>query len=129
MPETQSKQPKKPKPNTASKLCAQIIAILEDNKAMNLVCLSLMGKCDFADCMIIVSGSSARHVASIAEDLRKKLPNKPYLEGIETADWVVIDAFDVVVHVMREEVRGYYKIENIWGGDIPKNPSELIKIG
>ena len=83
MPETQSTKPKKPKPNTASKLCEQIIAILEDNKAINLVCLPLMGKCDFADYMIIVSGSSARHVASIAEDLRKKLPNKPYLEGIE----------------------------------------------
>ncbi len=100
--------------------------VLEDNKVLDWVCLPLAGKSDMADYMVIGSGSSSRHVLSMAEDLRRKMPNKPVLEGGEQGDWVVLDGGDVIVHLMRSEVRDYYKIEEIWSGDVS---AQKIMIG
>lgn len=69
--------------------------------------------------MIIASGRSARHVASIADHLAQKVKDRtgqsPKLEGLPNADWVLIDLGDIIVHLFRPEVRAFYNLEKIWG--------------
>ena len=80
--------------------------------------IDLNGKSEQTDKMIIASGNSNRHVASIAEKIIsvvKKNTNIPVrTEGITNADWVLIDCGDVVIHVFRQEVRDFYKLEQLW---------------
>lgn len=69
--------------------------------------------------MIIASGRSARHVASIADHLAQKVKDRtgqsPKLEGLPNADWVLVDLGDIIVHLFRPEVRAFYNLEKIWG--------------
>ena len=105
-------------------------ASLEDDKAEDTVVIDLAGKTTIADCMVVTSGRSARQVASIAQHLVERLSRigvKPLnCEGMTTADWVVIDAGDVIVHVFRPEVRTFYNLEQMWGGDAPVSPLEPV---
>ncbi len=68
--------------------------------------------------MVVASGRSARHVASLADhvvdDLRKAGGSVMSVEGKDTGDWVLIDAGDVVVHIFRPEIRQFYNIEKMW---------------
>lgn len=84
-----------------------------------MVVIDLAGKTDFADFMVIATGTSQRHVASMAEHLREKFKSaglgKVPVEGLETGDWVLIDGGDIVVHVFRSDVRKFYELEKIWG--------------
>jgi ribosome-associated protein len=70
---------------------------------------------------VIASGRSARHVASTAEHLARRLKESGYgtvrVEGLPQGDWVLVDAGDVVVHLFRPEVRAYYDLENMWSVD------------
>lgn len=95
-----------------------IVSALDDNKAEEIVALSLTGKCSFADAMIVASGRSPRHVGALAEHVIDAIKttgyNPPPAEGKETGDWVLIDAGDVVVHIFRPEVRQFYNIEKMW---------------
>ena len=75
------------------------------------------GKSSVANYMVVASGNSNRHVASLAENLQLKLKANgcaSVAEGLEKADWVLIDAFDVIVHVFRPEVRTFYSLEKMW---------------
>ena len=98
-----------------------ILASLEDDKAENIVVIDLGGKSSIADTMIVASGRSARHVSALAEHVTRKLKEKGFgraeIEGKESADWVLIDAGDVVVHLFRPEVRDFYQLERIWTGE------------
>lgn len=98
-----------------------IIDTLEDDKAENIVAIDLGGKSSIADTMIVASGRSARHVSSIADHLLRKLKEnglgRAQVEGQSSADWVLIDAGDVVVHIFRPEVRDFYQLERIWTGE------------
>lgn len=98
-----------------------ILEALEDDKAENIVAIDLGGKSSIADTMIIASGRSARHVSALADHLIRKLKETGHgrakMEGQESADWVLIDAGDVVVHLFRPEVRDFYQLERIWTGD------------
>lgn len=102
----------------AAKHCALIAKILDDNKAEEIVCIDLAAKCSFADFMVVASGRSQRHVAALADhvaDGLKKAGMPPLnIEGKDSADWVLIDAGDVVVHLFRPEVRQFYNIEKMW---------------
>lgn len=67
--------------------------------------------------MVVASGTSQRHVASLAEKVQENLKAagfKSTVEGEEKADWVLIDAFDVIVHIFKPEVREFYSIEKMW---------------
>ena len=67
--------------------------------------------------MVVASGNSNRHVASIAQKIKENLKaagHKSTSEGEEKADWVLIDAFDVIVHIFRPEVREFYNLEKMW---------------
>tara|TARA_B100000749_G_scaffold250608_1_gene215793 strand:+ start:68 stop:478 length:411 start_codon:yes stop_codon:yes gene_type:complete len=97
-----------------------ILETLEDDKAENIVAIDLGGKSSIADTMVIASGRSARHVNALADHVVRKLKEEGHgraqVEGMSSADWVLIDAGDVVVHIFRPEVRDFYQLERIWSG-------------
>jgi len=94
-----------------------ITAALEDMKAEDVVVIDLEGKTSIASYMVVASGNSNRHVASIAQKIEENLKAAGYrstTEGEIKADWVLIDAFDVIVHIFRPEVREFYNLEKMW---------------
>jgi ribosome-associated protein len=95
-----------------------VLASLDNDGAEAVVDIDLDGKSDMADFMVVASGRSSRHVSALAEKLVEKLKHDagvlPRIEGRDTADWVLIDAGDVIVHVFRPEVREFYQIEKMW---------------
>jgi ribosome-associated protein len=97
---------------------ALIAASLDEDKAEDILTIDIRGKSAIADVMIIASGRSARHVGALADHLMRKLKDagagKVRIEGMPQADWVLLDAGDVIVHLFRPEVRAFYQIEKIW---------------
>jgi len=83
-----------------------------------------------ADYMVVASGASSRQVTAMAEHLEFKLKQKKVdilgLEGLRQADWVLIDANDVIVHIFRPEVREFYGLERMWANDVTE---ETVKVG
>ena len=69
--------------------------------------------------MVIASGRSARQVAALTDHLEQVLPRRGAIEGKAQADWVLIDAGDVIVHIFRPEIRAYYNLEKMWGSALP----------
>lgn len=105
-------------------LHALVIDQLDDDQAQDIVSIPLEGKSSIADHMVIASGRSTRQVASIAQKLAEKVKQAGFgpvrLEGLPAADWVLLDAGDVVVHLFRPEVRSFYNLERMWAfGDAP----------
>ncbi|MBV9843129.1 MAG: ribosome silencing factor [Sphingomonadaceae bacterium] len=108
----------RPAPDHAEALHALVLRSLDDDQAVDTVSIPLAGKSSIADYMVIASGRSTRQVASMAQKLVEKIkaetgaPSR--VEGLPTADWVLIDAGDVVVHLFRPEVRSFYNLERMW---------------
>jgi ribosome-associated protein len=100
-----------------------ILARLDDDKAQDIVVIDLKNKSSIADCMIVASGRSHRHVGALAEHLLRELKDagagNARVEGMPHCDWVLIDAGDVIVHLFRPEVRSFYNLEKIWSVDSP----------
>lgn len=98
-----------------------ILSRLDDDKAQDVVFIDLKGKSPVADGLIVASGRSQRHVGAMADHLLRALKEAGYgkcrVEGMPSADWVLIDAGDVIVHLFRPEVRAFYNIEKIWSVD------------
>ena len=111
--------------NTA--LHALIMHQLDEDQAQEVVSLPLAGISTIADHMVIASGRSSRHVAAMADKIASRIKQEgmgyPRLEGLPTADWVLIDAGDVIVHLFRPEVRSFYNLERMWGGDGANAPA------
>jgi ribosome-associated protein len=109
--------PKKAEPE----LLARILKSLDDDKADDIVTIDLVGRSSLCDALVIASGTSTRHVSSMAEHLASRLKDAGYgtarAEGLAQGDWVVLDAGDVIVHLFRPEVRTYYDLEGIWRVD------------
>ena len=102
---------------TEQNLLKLIETTLDDNKAQDIVTIDLKGKTSIANYMVIASGTSNRHVASLADKLKYTLKQNGYTttsEGEEKANWVLIDAFDVIVHIFCPEVRDFYNLEKMW---------------
>ncbi len=95
-----------------------VMSCLEDSKAEEPVTIDIKGKSALADYMVIVSGRSNRHVSAIADHLLRELKNtgagSAKVEGLQSADWVLIDMGDIIVHVFRPEVREFYALEKMW---------------
>jgi ribosome-associated protein len=87
-------------------------------KAEDIVTIDLTGKTPIGDYMVVASGRSQRHVASVADrvvkDVEKAGVARVRVEGQRQADWVLIDTGDVIVHVFRPEVREFYNLEKMW---------------
>ena len=98
-----------------------ITTSLDDDKAENILTIPLQGKSAMADYMVVASGTSSRQVAAMAEHIEFKLKQNKItilgLEGLRQADWVLIDANDVIVHLFRPEVREFYGLERMWADD------------
>lgn len=94
------------------------LASLDDSKAEQIVPIDIRGKSSLADHLVVASGRSSRHVAAIADHLLKALKDggcgDARVEGMPAADWVLIDAGDVIVHIFRPEVREFYNLEKMW---------------
>ena len=95
-----------------------VLRSLDDDQAQDVVTIPLTGKSNIADHMVIASGRSTRQVASMAQKLteriKKDLGRNVRIEGLPVADWVLIDAEDVIVHLFRPEVRSFYNLERMW---------------
>lgn len=102
----------------AEALHSLVLRSLDDDKAVEVVSIPLQGKSNIADHMVIASGTSTRQVASMAQKLseriKRDLGRNVRVEGLPTADWVLIDADDVIVHLFRPEVRSFYNLERMW---------------
>ncbi|MEF2072081.1 ribosome silencing factor [Consotaella aegiceratis] len=100
-----------------------VLASLEDSKGEDIVSIDMKGKSALADFMVVVSGRSHRHVVAVADRLLRDLKDNGLgtskVEGMQNADWVLIDTGDIIVHVFRPEVRTFYNIEKMWSvGDM-----------
>jgi len=104
----------------APELLRRIVEVLEDGKAEEIVTIDLAGKSTIADYMVVATGRSARQVAALTDHLEQALPRPLPVEGKAQGDWVLIDAGDVIVHIFRPEIRAYYNLEKMWGGDLPE---------
>jgi ribosome-associated protein len=99
-------------------LHALVMSSLDDDQAVETVSIPLAGKSSIADYMVVASGRSTRQVAieatKLAEKIKAEFGRSPRIEGLPTADWVLIDAGDVIVHLFRPEVRTFYNLERMW---------------
>ncbi|GIX18304.1 MAG: ribosomal silencing factor RsfS [Rhodothalassiaceae bacterium] len=105
-------------PVTPRNIVDAIVNLLDARKAEEIVTIPLAGKSAIADYMVIASGSSHRQVTALAELAVKELHElgvgQISVEGLPRADWVLIDAGDVIVHIFRPEVRAFYNLEKLW---------------
>ena len=108
-------------PQEVEALHKLVLASLDDDQAVETVSIPLAGKSSIADFMIVTSGRSTRQVASMAGKLAEKIKAEfgriVRIEGLPTADWVLVDAGDIIIHLFRPEVRTFYNIEKIWAVD------------
>jgi ribosome-associated protein len=119
---------------TQSPLLARILSSLDDDKAEDIVTIDLTGRSSLCDAIVIATGRSARHVASLAENLARRLKewgmSGVRVEGLTQGDWVLIDAGDVVIHLFRAEVRSYYDLEGMWSvGDKGHRAQKPERVG
>jgi ribosome-associated protein len=95
-----------------------VMKSLDDDQAVEVITIPLAGKSSIADHMVIASGRSSRQVASmatkLAERIKQQFGRPVRIEGLPVADWVLIDADDVIVHLFRPEVRSFYNLERMW---------------
>jgi ribosome-associated protein len=93
----------------------RVVSILEDYKAVNITVLPLAGQASFADFMVVASGTSTRHVASMGQALHDKMARDVLgMEGLNDGEWVCADMGAVVVHVFVPEKRTLYNLEKLW---------------
>jgi ribosome-associated protein len=111
---------------TVEALHALILEALEAGQAEDIVSIPLAGKSTIADHMVIATGRSTRQVAALAQrieaDVKAKLRLPVKTEGLASADWVLLDARDVIVHLFRPEVRQFYALEKMWAFDAAGAP-------
>ncbi len=95
-----------------------VIDKIDDLKGQDIVALDVQGKSSITDCMIICTGTSTRHVMSIAshvvQESRAAGMELYCMKGQEASDWIVVDLGEVIVHVMQEESRRLYELEKLW---------------
>ena len=95
-----------------------VLKSLDDAKAEQTVAIDITGKSSLTDHMVVTSGRSNRHVSAVADQVVRALRDngfdKPRIEGLPHADWVLVDGGDVIVHIFRPEVREFYNLEKMW---------------
>jgi len=100
-------------------IASTVIEALEDMKARDVVLIDVQPMTSITDLMVIASGTSDRHVRSVAENVIEKCKQQGQrplgVEGLEGGEWVLVDLQDVLVHVMLPKVRDFYNLEKLWG--------------
>jgi len=117
-----SRRSQKAEPSALDRLQSVIVGSLEDDKAENVVTLDLAGKASFCDRMVIATGLADRQIVAMAEHLSEKLHKaglrRIQVEGAAGADWMLIDAGDIIVHLFKPEARAMYGLERMWGSEL-----------
>jgi len=103
----------------ALKIAQTIVNILDEKKGDDILLLDLLGVCSFTDYFVIATGASKRTVRALAEDVTRKARKEHQLhprsqEGEAGSGWVLLDFGDVVVHLFSEEMRNFYRLEELW---------------
>ncbi len=111
------------------KIKNRIEKILDNNKALNIITINLKNKSYIADYMIVASGTSSRHLQALSEilvtELKKIGLENCHLEGKDSSDWKLVDAYDVIVHIFHPEKREFYNLEKMWSEEIPKEKAMI----
>ena len=116
-----NKQMSKNKADELEAMVAIAVHGLQEKKGVNIISLDLRGVASaFTDFFVICHGSSSRQVDALADsvedELRKTLGEKPkHREGSENGEWVLLDYYNVVIHIFSEEKRDFYALEELWG--------------
>jgi ribosome-associated protein len=112
-------------PDSVDYLLKQVLTALDELKAKDVHEIDVRGKTSIADILVIASGTSTRHVKSLADEVVrfvKKAGMMPLgVEGQREAEWVLVDLGDIIVHVMLPRIREFYGLERLWtvGDDMP----------
>ena len=106
---------------SSKKLLDQIIIFANQKKAENIITVDLRGISSLSDYFLICHGNSEPQIKAIADNIRKNTTYKPkHIEGYENKKWILLDYFNVIVHIFDKIEREYYEIERIWA-DAPIN--------
>jgi ribosome-associated protein len=104
--------------SAGDELLAIVVAALEDLKGVDIRVIDVRDLTSITDRMVVASGTSTRHVKALADNVALKAKQQGYVplgvEGEQTAEWVLLDLGDVVVHVMLPETRAFYGLEKLW---------------
>ena len=113
---------------TITKLQRTVVDALEDIKAQDIRVFNTTGLSDLFDRVVLASATSNRQTRSLANHLKEKAKEKGFpvvsTEGEESGEWVLVDAGDIVVHVMQPAVRAYYNLEELWTKPLPARRSK-----
>ena len=108
-----------------------VVKVLDDMKAQDIKVLAVRGKTSITDIMVIASGTSDRHVKSLAETVAfqaKEAGEAPLgIEGANEGEWALVDINGVVVHVMQAKVRDFYQLERLWELDAPSGDEQIAE--
>lgn len=107
--------PKLPESRERAILCARVAA---DNRGKDVLVLEMKERVDWVDYMVIVTGTSRRQIATVADEIEEALAalgdRRLGIEGYDQGSWAVLDYADLLVHIFIEEKRAYYQIEHLW---------------
>ena len=113
-----------PVQDQSARITALVVAALDNLKAKNIVTLDVRRLTDVMDTLIIASGTSNRHVRSLADNARVELKKHGYkvygAEGEDTGEWVLVDFGGVILHVMQPHIREFYDLERLWSAPAPQ---------
>ncbi len=102
----------------SEKLCREIVRILEEKVAEDIVVLDMRGYVSIFDYTVICSATSKKHAQALAYALKERV-NARHMEGYEVGEWILVDYVDVIVHIFSPEKREYYGLEYLWS-DVPR---------
>lgn len=108
----------------ADSLLQLVLTTLDDGKGRDITVVDVRGKTSMTDFMVVASGTSERHVKSLAghvtEEAKKNEAPPLGVEGDDVGEWVLVDLGDVIVHVMKPQIRDFYQLEKLWRGESPR---------
>jgi len=109
-----------------------VLHTLDENKAKDVTTLDVRGKTSMTDFMVVASGTSERHVKSmasyVAEEAKKHDIQPLGVEGEDVGEWVLVDLGEVIVHVMKPQIREFYQLEKLWRGDSNTSETRLASV-
>jgi len=102
----------------SKQLLAVITEALDDKKGKQIEVIDVRGKCSFADDIVVVTGTSSRHVKSLGAEVSMESKKRGLIpigvEGMDAGEWVLVDLGDIIVHVMQPKIREFYQLEKLW---------------